>query len=396
MIDVGVTKRAIDSLGPDCCGCGACAAVCPRACIRMEEDANGFARPCVDEPSCISCGACDRTCPQLRQKGSDGVERVLWAQARSEEELRTSSSGGVFGVLARDALSRGGAVVGAAYDGEAERVRHVVVETMDELSALRSSKYVQSSVSREVYHVVRDALRAGREVLFSGTACQVAGLRSFLGDSGASDRLLCVEVVCHGVPSPLLWRRWLDRCGEEFGSRVCSVSFRDKRTGWSSYSITYACEDGSSHSHLASDDWYLRAFLNNASLRPSCLSCRSKGHCGSDVTLGDFWGYDGPSLRHRVQRYGVSCAIARTERGRRALERVENALDCGESSFDAVAAGNPALVESSRPHARYEEFMSLLAQGRTCDELIAEFPFTRPLSARVLSRAAAFVRRLGW
>lgn len=362
----------------------------------MEEDASGFVRPCVDEPACISCGACDRTCPQLRQREGDGVERVLWAQSRSAEELRSSSSGGVFGVLARDVLSRGGVVVGAAYDGRPERVCHVVVETMDGLSALQSSKYVQSVVSREVYHAVRGALREGREVLFSGTACQVAGLRSFLGDREASDRLLCVEVVCHGVPSPLLWRKWLDRCGEEFGSQVCSVAFRDKRTGWSSYSITYACEDGSSHSHLASDDWYLRSFLNNASLRPSCASCRSKGHCGSDVTLGDFWGYDGPGLRNKVQRYGVSCVIVRTERGLRALERVRDALECGTSTFDVAAAGNPALVESSRPHARHEDFMRSLAQGRSCDELMIDFPFARPLSAKVLSRAAALVRRLGW
>lgn len=199
----------VASLGDACCGCAACAARCPRSCISMGPDAWGFLHPSIDSAACVGCGACDAVCPVLNAPGADGCGSALWARVRDPGLLGRSSSGGVFGLLARDAFSRGGAAAGATWEGGCRGLRHVVVEDGHELGSIMRSKYLQSSVGREVYEGVRAALRAGRPALFCGTACQVAAVRSYLGRLAGSDLFLGVDVVCHGVPSPGLWRHLL-------------------------------------------------------------------------------------------------------------------------------------------------------------------------------------------
>lgn len=211
---------SITELGERCCGCGACAARCVQGCIAMERDACGFAHPSVDGECCVGCGVCDAVCPVLDVPEPDGCASVLWAKAEDAGLLDRSSSGGVFGLLARDVLSRGGVVSGAAWFDGCRELRHVLVEVEAELDSVMRSKYVQSSVGPEIYGGIRDALRAGRPVLFCGTACQVAGMRSYLGGLADSELFLGVDVICHGVPSPKLWGRWLafGETGEAGGS----------------------------------------------------------------------------------------------------------------------------------------------------------------------------------
>ena len=387
--------RQIEHLAEACVGCGACAAVCPARCVVMREDAYGFSRPFVDEASCVGCGKCDRTCPVLGQRKLGEPISVLWAQALDDAILGRSSSGGLFSLLARHVIADGGGIViGAAFDGSPKTVRHIIVEDMAGLVALRLSKYVQSEIPTETFEGARDALGAGRPVLFSGTACQIAGLRSYLGERAQNELLLCVEVACHGVPSPLLWRRWLDHVGGEHVSEVVSVNFRDKRTGWSSYSVSYRLASGRKVSHLASDDWYMRAFLQNASLRPSCLDCPSKGRSGSDVMLADFWGIRDPAASH-PNTLGVSCVLINTDLGSRAVRDALETARWGVSSFEEALRSNPSLRSSAPAFSGYKEFMGLLESGEDCEELMREFPFDRPLHRRLLSHAAAFVRSRG-
>ena len=196
----------------------AAAARCPKSCISMEPDDCGFLHPTVDASGCVGCGACDAVCPALNAPGEDGCEFALWAKAHDVGLLDRSSSGGVFGLLAGDALSRGGVVAGAAWTDGCRELRHVLVEDRPALGAVMRSKYVQSAVGRGVFEGVRAALREGRPALFAGTACQVAGMRSYLGKLADSDLFLGVDVICHGVPSPELWSRWVDYRGEAFGS----------------------------------------------------------------------------------------------------------------------------------------------------------------------------------
>lgn len=388
----------ISALGDACCGCGACAARCLRSCISMAPDACGFLRPHVDASACVGCGACDATCPTLSVPEADGCESAHWAKARDAGLLDRSSSGGVFGLLARDVLTRGGVVVGAAWADGCRELRHVLVESESELDAVMRSKYVQSSVSREVYEGVRDALRGGRPALFCGTACQVAGMRSYLGGLADSDLFLGVDVICHGVPSPLLWRRWLGYVGELERGEAREVNFRSKITDWPSYSIVYECvSDGDgglrSSSSGPADDWYMRAFLGNASLRPSCLACPFKRRSGSDVTLGDYWGVQGQHPEVPVGG-GVSAVVCNTSRGVDALSGISGLVDSGATSFDRIVSGNPSLVRSSQPYADRDAFMLALADGASIRDMMARWDFEPTLGQRLVSKAKSVVKRL--
>ena len=397
--------RRIDSLGGACCGCGACAAVCPQRCIALERDAGGFLRPVVDEARCVSCGLCDRVCPALAARdgraATDEPRSARWAYARDGELLARSSSGGVFGLLARDVIARGGSVFGAALTEDLRRVRHVRAATAGELAPVMRSKYVQGEVPREVYEAVEHDLRAGLPVLFSGVACQVAGLNGYLTARRAPrEGLLCVDVICHGTPSPRLWGAWVDHMEKDAGSRLASMSFRTKDPSWAGYSLEYGFADGSSRLVDHMDDWYLRAFLANLCLRESCAACPAKRACGSDLTLGDFWAIQNAHPEVPTER-GVSAVIANTAAGEEALARIEDGLESGPSSYEAVLAGNPSLARSSAPHPDREQFMAELARGGV-EPLMERWtfgapaakpePLPEPAPAGLLSR---LLRRLG-
>lgn len=228
MIDMQCDMPKIAKLGDACCGCGSCAAKCPKGCVEMVPDAAGFLRPEVDLEICISCGGCDSVCPAIGERAEDAVSSVYWAKSRDRDERLASSSGGIFALLAHEVLRDGGVVVGAAWAPGFKAVRHVLVEDEGRLDGVMRSKYVQSSVGREVYEGVRRALCGGRRVLFAGTACQVAGMRAYLGKLAVSEGFLAVDVICHGTPSPLLWERWAEHKERVAHTALRAVNMRRK------------------------------------------------------------------------------------------------------------------------------------------------------------------------
>ena len=382
----------ITGLGDACCGCGACAAKCPKACIEMTSDDCGFLRPEVDAGVCVGCGGCDSVCPAIGARPKDGVEVVLWAKSKNEGERHASSSGGLFALLAHEVLGNGGVVCGAAWEPGCKGVRHVLVETEDGLDAVMRSKYVQSKIGRDVYEGMRVALRGGRRVLFAGTACQVAGVRAYLGKLADSDDFLAVDVICHGVPSPLLWEEWATWRERRAGAPLRGVNMRSKTTGWLSFSASYAYahdaeKDGRAvcDGSVFGDDWYFKAFLNNASLRPSCFACPAKRSCGSDITLGDFWGVQ---TAHREVDWegGVSAVLCNTERGAAIIDSVKPYLQWGESSMEKALPGNPSLVRPVDPYERHDEFLADLAGGKSVDELMIKYDFEISFIQRVHSK----------
>ena len=378
-------EMKISKLGDACCGCGACAAKCPKTCISMDEDKFGFLHPVIDEGACVGCHACDSVCPALGGGKCDEALGIRWAKGKSSELLETSSSGGIFGLLAESVIAGGGVVCGAAWADGCRHVEHVLIEDAVSLDRVMRSKYVQSRVGREVYAGVRDAIRSGRRVLFAGTACQVAGLKRYLGKTGGSALLLTVDVICHGVPAPRLWSEWIDHKNVLRDSNVCDVNMRSKTTGWLSFS---SCE-----STIFNQDWYMKAFLANASLRPSCFMCPAKRSCGSDITLGDFWGFQGihPEVDYSK---GVSAVICNTDKGIAAFQGIANSIDCGEATIEQVLAGNPSLVKSVAPYAKCDEFMADFASRMGIEGLMAKYDFKSSLKQRVRGKLGAIKRKV--
>ena len=318
----------------DCCGCNACAQICPKQCITMQEDNEGFLYPRVDTENCIDCHLCEKICP-VSNHGTERKPLKVYAAINKDEEVRKqSSSGGIFTALAEQVIKQGGVVFGARFD-ERWQVKHDYTETMEGLAAFRGSKYVQSQIGNS-YQEAERFLKAGRKVLFSGTPCQIAGLRNYLRKE--YDNLLTVDFICHGVPSPMVWRRYL----KEEVARQCDrknsvlthpiheedvlvegISFRDKTMGWKkfSFALTLSTTNGSGDKiqfrscYPMTKNEYLRGFMSNVYLRPSCYSCAFKClKSKSDITLGDFWNirlYN----KHLDDNQGLSLMLLNNSRG---------------------------------------------------------------------------------
>ena len=247
----------------ECTGCGACVSICPKQAIVMQPDTEGFLYPKVDGEKCISCDLCEKRCPAGREMPEHHA-RLLGAQAKDEALRRQSSSGGVFTLLAREVIRRGGVVFGAAF-GENMRVEHVGAFDETELSGMRGSKYVQSDATDAIGNAV-SLLKREIPVLFSGTPCQINGLLAALGNT-KSDKLLTVDFVCHGVPSPGVFASYLVELEKKHGSRVSAYTFRDKRLGWKNFSAVATFENGEEHAGTQTTEPYLYGFLQNLYLR---------------------------------------------------------------------------------------------------------------------------------
>lgn len=266
-----------------CTGCSACVNICPHSCITMKEDNEGFLYPCRDMETCINCGLCENVCPvNLNNSTQNNPLSIFACRVNAENNLINSSSGGMFGMIATDFIKSHGVVVAARFD-ENNKVVHDVITTVAQIESYKRSKYSQSDLGF-VFKEIRKIIKAGTKVLFVGTPCQVAGLLAFLRKP--YDKLYCIDFVCHGVPSPGVWKEYL----KTLGMGISNINFRDKETGWPNYSFSYV-KEGVKHRQIASQNPYMRGFLHDLYLRPSCYECKFKGfNSGSDVTMSDFWG----------------------------------------------------------------------------------------------------------
>lgn len=372
MINIAVKSK--------CTGCSACVQKCPKQCISFEEDSEGFYYPQVKLSLCINCGLCENVCPVLHQDKSRTPEIVYAAKNSNLSTRLASSSGGIFALLADTILRQNGVVFGARFDNE-WNVIHDYTDSLDGLSVFLGSKYVQSKIGN-TYKLAEQFLKDGRKVLFSGTPCQIVGLKKYLRKE--YDNLLTVDFVCHGVPSPMIWRDYLNAKirplgvdGRNMVSQlslkdlpvITGISFRDKRYGWKKYGFSVRVKSASkadknlvSQSVEVTDktllyephkaNLYMKGFLKNLYLRPSCYACPTKcGKSGADYTLADFWGastYVGDFDDDK----GLSAVLVYKNKVN--IESLDMAFKV--VGLNDILSQNPAVIKSSRIKGGRDKF----------------------------------------
>ena len=348
-----------DIAGKLCFGCSACICACPQKCIQMLENSEGFLYPVIDEKKCVNCGLCRRVCPALSdvKNNEHNLNEVYAAVSKDPSVLMKSSSGGIFTELAKQVIMEKGCVLGASFSDDFRSVHHTMAESDAMLGNLRGSKYMQSVVGG-VYPEIKKQLEAGRTVLFSGTPCQVAGLKSYLNKD--YEHLFTVDIICHGVPSAKLWGCYLADIEKKTRGKAKYVSFRYKVNDTTRLETKRLATDGKIYYKAYSEDPFLKMFLKNDCLRESCYDCKAKENgTMADITIGDFWGI-GKIKTNFDCSDGVSIIIVHTEKGKRLLKRAQPCLNIQPVDYTSAVAGNSALNMSSvRPAERDEFFVDL-------------------------------------
>ncbi|MDD6264988.1 MAG: Coenzyme F420 hydrogenase/dehydrogenase, beta subunit C-terminal domain [Clostridia bacterium] len=326
-----------------CTGCTACKSACPKACITMVEDSEGFLYPEVNEKLCVGCEICKKICPIIHNNPKNIVEKAYSAKSYDKEIQSISSSGGVFYSIATEFIENS-SIFAAAFDDDFV-LRHSEISNRDELIKYVGSKYLQSDLGN-TFFAVEKRLKEEKFVIFIGTPCQVAGLKNFLKKDYSN--LLTVDFICHGVPSPLVFKKYLCYISKDGIHNIQSVSFRDKTHGWEDFSFRVNYLNGDSTIIGKNHDLYLKAFFDNVFLRPSCYNCRFKSlNKYSDLTLADFWGVK--KKNHSLyDENGVSVVLVNSKAGESIFELCSKNMNCSEISIEDVKSTNSALLSSAK------------------------------------------------
>lgn len=339
----------------ECCGCSACAQICPKNAIKMETDEEGFLYPKIDETKCVNCGLCKKACAfQNGYNLEDRLEKikVFAAKSKDDEIRRKSSSGGMFTIIAEEILKESGTIYGAAFD-ENFKVKHIRIDSMEEIDKLRRAKYSQSRIGTTFLQVKQD-LKEGKKVLFTGTPCQIGELRRFLNNIDISN-LLLVDVVCHGTPSPKLFNEYIHFIEKDRKKKVIEYNHRSKTnlTGTSPEEIIYEGGEKDSTSRL-SQTWR-RIFYTNLPLRPSCYNCQYTNlKRAGDITIADFWGiekYD----KEIYDELGISLVIINTQKGNNFYKKIENKIIANERKIEEALGRNPQLQKPCKVNQEERE-----------------------------------------
>lgn len=357
----------------DCCGCSACQQICPKSSITMQEDEQGFLYPIADLTTCIDCHLCEKVCPVLNRYESSRQPTSYACVNKDIECVQTSSSGGFYTVLAEHVLDQGGVVFGVRFDDEWSAVFDFT-ESKDELSFFRGSKYTQP-IMGDIYQRVKEFLINERKVLFAGTSCQISGLNHFLRKK--YDNLITVDIVCHSIPNPKIWRMYLQSVVRD--KKISSITFRDKSLGWRNYALRITATDESESEkviiHEGKDqNLYMRGFLNDLYTRPSCSNCPARNYTsGSDLMIADFWGVEKyhPEIDTNM---GISLVLTKTTKGETLLSDISSRLSVFQVPYDEVEDKglHRPITASSKPHRYRQAFYrelnndNLLSLIQTC------------------------------
>lgn len=340
-----------------CCGCTACYNACPRNAITMVQDSEGFYYPEVCFEQCVDCGLCEKVCPVIQKNGKHEEETEGYIiRYKNEEIVRESTSGGAFTAFATYLLDKGYYVYGAGYDTDMKVVCKVATKH-DELKEMRGSKFVQSDLG-DAYKQIKTALKTGGKVLFTGTPCQVEGLVSYLG--GKQDNLICIDFVCRGVPSPGLWKNYVNMMEKKYASKIVAAKFKNKTYGYHGTTMKVDFANGKTWYGSGRIDPMMKAFVSELASRPSCHDCVFKGvERVSDITMFDCYEFEKITQKQDDDK-GYSSVFVHTEKGKELLNAVKDTLICYEMPIESLVSKNGIMVRgSAKPNVKRDEFYKM-------------------------------------
>ncbi len=331
----------------------ACLAACPVEAISVSFDKKGFYIPSVDNNKCINCGKCKRVCPSLNFEPKENTPEVFACWQKNDDIRAASTSGGMFFALAEYVIGKGGSVFGAAFDSNLV-VEHTEITTFDDISRLQGSKYVQSRIG-SVFKSVKERLDTDKYVLFTGTPCQVAGLKKYLGKT--YEKLITVDLICHCAPSPGFFSDYLSHIKREHSVNITNIYFRNKKPSWTRFSMKIDFSDHPSYETSRMADPYLLAFLYDYISRDCCHKCKytSVSRQG-DITLGDFWGYVSEKRKFRNNEKGISLVLLNSNKGKHLFEQVKDDYICIKKDLSEAMAGNSCLYTPSSKNKNSDNF----------------------------------------
>ena len=341
----------------ECCGCYACTNVCPKICIEMKVDEEGFWYPQVNKEKCIECGLCEKVCPVINSPKIDENDTIAYAcKNNNEEDRKISSSGGIFSLLCDEVIKNNGVVFGAGFDEDFD-VIHSYSETLEGCSIFRGSKYVQSKIGN-TYKEAKSFLDNGRIVLFSGTQCQIKGLNLYLRKK--YDKLIATEIVCHGVPSPKIFKNYRELLSKKYNSEIKDIRFRDKTKGWKEFSYVTEFINNEKYSKTLKEDLFMRGFLKNIYLRPSCYDCKAKNYTsGSDLSLADYWGIQNKHPEFDDDK-GTSLVLVNSSKGNVIFDSISKNMKFLKTDLKYATMNNPCIVKPVKYNYDREKFFKAI------------------------------------
>lgn len=371
-----------------CCGCHACYNICPKNAIIMQEDEKGFRYPIIDKDKCIQCGLCEKVCPIIKNAQIQN-EPIAYAAYNKDEEIRkVSSSGGIFTLLAEVILEEKGVVFGASFNEKYE-VYHTYIENENELEKFRGSKYLQSSIN-DTYKKTQEFLENGKYVLFTGTPCQIEGLKSFLRKD--YDKLYTQDIICHGVPSPKVWNKYFQFREKEDRDKPKKISFRNKDGGWKLFNMKFEYSNFEYRKNKI-EDIYMQAFLRNTSLRDSCYNCSfKKKNRISDITLADFWGIEN-ILPEMDDNKGTSLVIVNSEKGQELLNKIIEKMIYKRVDLDSALKYNPSMTNSVNKEKNREKFFENLDKIEF-DKLVKKYTYKPNIIRRIIGKIKRTIKKV--
>lgn len=349
-----------------CTGCGLCLEICPQKCITMNENIEGFMYPQIDKNKCIGCNLCQKFCPNNKDNKL-GIPKYFMAINKNKEILKKSSSGGAFSAISNIILENKGIIVGASMDKDTKQIKHIIVDNEKDLDLLRLSKYYQSETSG-IFTEVLNYLKKGKQVLFSGTACQIAALLAFVPNN-FQENLITVDVLCHGVSNKKIVDAYIISEEKRFNKSIVNYKFRIKEETMSWHSgggskMKLFFSDGSSYIEKKKVDSFYMAFNNNIILRNSCYNCK---YCGtnriSDFTLADFWGVTDARANQEMKKDGISLLVCNSEKSKNLIENLKNNLYLEEIDSKEVIPFNRAFIEPNLKPSKRKLFFKYLNNG---------------------------------